>query len=459
MNRKEFLRRSMMGAAFLGTSSFGYSRSSVAEIESFLTKEKKKNQNHAVGLTAPPIETVRVAFVGLGMRGSGAVGRFMHLEGTEVVALCECRKEKLDSAQETLKTNGRPPAAEYLGEDAWMEMCRRDDIDLVYLCTPWSLHTPQAVYAMKQGKHVAIEVPAALTLKECWELVDTCEQTRRHCMMLENCCYDFFELTTLNMAQKGLLGEMVHAECAYIHDLRSLCFDKDAYYKMWRLEHNVKHTGNPYPTHGIGPVAQVLNINRGDKMEYLTSMSTNEFGMSLYAADKFGANSPEAKREYKLGDMNSTLIKTNKGKTILLQHDVTSPRPYDRIHKLSGTKGYAQKYPDERLALEPNAHNFCKPEEFDRLMAEHEHPLSKKIKAQAQKVGGHGGMDFIMDYRLIHCLRNGLPLDQNVYDAATWSSLVELTELSVQKNSAPVPVPDFTRGNWNLQKGLQLADI
>ena len=460
MNRKEFLRRSVLGTALLGSSSLGYSRSSVTEIESHLSKQKSVNQKHAIGMTAEPIDTVRVGIIGLGMRGSDAVRRYTHIDGAEVVALCECRKEKLDAAQRTLQSNGKAKAAEYLGDEAWMQMCRRDDIDLIYICTPWDQHTPQAVYAMKQGKHVAIEVPAALTLKECWELVDTSEQTRRHCMMLENCCYDFFELTTLNMAQKGLFGELVHAECAYIHDLRELFFDKEnGFYEMWRLRYNEKHTGNPYPTHGIGPVAQILNINRGDRMEYLTSMSTNQFGMSLYAADKFGINSYEAKKEYKRGDMNSTLIKTNKGKTIMLQHDVTSPRPYDRIHKLSGTKGYAQKYPDERLALEPNAHNFCSREEFDRLMAEYEHPLSKKMKEQAQRVGGHGGMDFIMDYRLVYCLRNGLPLDQDVYDAATWSSLVELTELSVQKNSQPVQIPDFTRGNWNLQKGFQLIGI
>ncbi|MDD6209230.1 MAG: Gfo/Idh/MocA family oxidoreductase [Bacteroidales bacterium] len=460
MNRKEFIQRSILGATLLGSSTLGYSKSSVTEIESFLSKEKQASQKHAIGLTCEPIPTVRIAFIGLGMRGYDAVRRYMHIDGVEVVALCECRKEKMDAAQEILKKNGRSKAVEYLGEDAWMKLCQRDDIDLVYLCTPWILHTPQAVYAMKHGKHVATEVPAALTLKECWELVDTCEQTRRHCMMLENCCYDFFELTTLNMAQQDILGEIIHAECAYIHDLRSLCFDKESgYADMWRLKYNEKHTGNPYPTHGLGPVAQVLNINRGDRLEYLTSMSTNQYGMSLYAAEKFGSNSPEARTKYKLGDMNSTMIKTKEGKTILVQHDITSPRPYDRIHKLSGTKGYVQKYPTEQIALEPNAHEFCKEEEFKSLMERYEHPLSKKMKEVAQKVGGHGGMDYIMDYRLIYCLRNGLPLDQNVYDAATWSSLVELTELSIQKGSMPVAVPDFTRGNWNLLKGFHMADI
>ena len=460
MNRKEFLQRSILGATLLGSSSLGYSTSSIAEMESFLSKDKKKSQKHAIGLTCAPIPVVHIAFIGLGMRGSDAVRRYMHIDGVEVVALCEIRKEKLDSAQNILIKNGKPKAKEYLGEDAWMKLCEQDGIDLVYLCTPWALHTPQAVYAMKHGKHVATEVPAALTLKECWELVDTCEQTRCHCMMLENCCYDFFELTTLNMAQQNVLGEIIHAECAYIHDLRSLCFDKQTgYADMWRLKHNEKHTGNPYPTHGIGPVAQVLNINRGDRMEYLTSMSTNQYGLSLYAIEKFGERSPEANLKYKLGDMNTTMIKTKKGKTILLQHDITSPRPYDRIHKLSGTKGYVQKYPKEMIALEPNAHEFCKEDEFNNLMSRYEHPLSKEMKEVAKKVGGHGGMDYIMDYRLIYCLHNGLPLDQNVYDAATWSSLVELTELSVQKGSQPVNIPDFTRGNWDLLKGFQLKNI
>jgi hypothetical protein len=377
----------------------------------------------------------------------------MQVEGVEIKALCDLLPERAKKANEMVKKEGRPEAVEYSGEEGWKKLCERDDIDLVYTCTPWLLHTPICIYAMKHGKHVVTEVPAALTIKDCWDLVNTSEATRRHCMMLENCCYDFFELATLNMARQGLLGEILHAECAYIHDLRSLKFDtKNGYQGMWRLKEAVKHTGNLYPTHGLGPVAQIMSINAGDKFDYLTSMSTNQFGMSIYANEKFGADSAEAKTKYKLGDMNTTLVKTNKGHTIMIQHDTTSPRPYSRIHILSGTKGIAMKYPQQQLALEPGAHSWLAKDKYDEVMNKYEHPLSKRMGEMAKKVGGHGGMDFIMDYRLIYCLRNGLPLDQSVYDAAAWSSIVELSEISTTNKSKSVEVPDFTRGTWKNTK-------
>jgi predicted dehydrogenase len=304
---------------------------------------------------------------------------------------------------------------------------------------------------------VAVEVPAATTIDECWQLVNTAEKMQRHCMMLENTCYDFFELNTLNMAQQGMFGEIVHGEGAYIHDLRSSNFNPNGYWNMWRLKFNTEHNGNPYPTHGLGPICQVMNMHRGDKMNYLVSVSSNQFGMTEYAKGKFGEKSDQARQEYKLGDMNTTIIKTEKGRTIMIQHDVTSPRPYSRLHTISGTKGFFQKYPSELIALEPNAHNFLSKEQIDSLMLQYEHPFIKEIGEFAKKVGGHGGMDFIMDYRLIYCLRNGLPLDQDVYDAAEWSCLVELTEQSVQNGGMPVKIPDFTRGDWNKLNGLKFA--
>ena len=419
-----------------------------------------KGQTDVLGLRCDPVPTVRVAFIGLGMRGSMAVGRFTHLEGVRVVALCDVRPECVAAAQRTLSAAGLPVAAEYTGEEDWKRVCEREDIDLVYNCTPWELHVPIAVYAMRQGKHVALEVPAAFTVEECWQLVNTAEQTRRHCMMLENCCYDFFEMTTLNMAQQGLFGEIMHVEGAYIHDLRSLNFDTDdrtGYYKMWRLAYDEKHTGNPYPTHGLGPVCQILNIHRGDRLDYLVSVSSAQRGLTVAAEEKFGKDSEFARRDYSLGDMNTTVIRTAKGKTIMIQHDVTSPRPYDRLHTISGTKGFAQKYPVEGIALEPNAHSFLSETQMDSLMNVYEHPLAREIGEKARQVGGHGGMDFIMDYRLIYCLRNGLPLDQDVYDAAEWSSLVELTETSVKHNGMPVRIPDFTRGAWNKTNGFSMA--
>jgi len=424
----------------------------------FAEPKRDAGQTDVLELRTAPIDTVRVAIIGIGMRGSGAVTRYCQLEGVRIVALCDLNPENTDKGQEIIRKYKRQDADLYTGAEDWKKICERPDIDLIYVCTHWQLHTPIAIYAMTHGKHVAIEVPGALTIKDCWQLVDTSEKTRKHCMMLENCNYDFFELATLNMAQQGLFGELMHVEGAYDHDLRYLNFDdKSGYWDMWRLKYNEKHTGNPYPTHGLGPVAHALNIHRGDKLDYLVSMSSGQKGMTEYAEEKFGKESQYAKQSYALGDMNTTVIRTAKGKTIMLEHNVTSPRPYSRLHKLIGTKGFVQKYPVQGIALEPKAHQFLSKDKLDSLLKEYEHPFSKEIGEKARKVGGHGGMDFIMDYRLIYCLRNGLPLDMDVYDAAEWSSIVELSETSVLNGSMPVKVPDFTRGVWKKLDKLTYA--
>lgn len=452
-----------------------------SQIIKLTTPERPAGQKDVLELRCDPIPTVRVGFIGIGMRGIGAVERFLAIEGTEVKALCDLEQYNIDGAQELLTRKSLPKAAEYTGNEGWKELCKRDDIDLVYICTDWFHHTPMAVYAMEQGKHTAVEVPAATSIDECWQLVNTAEKTRRHCMMLENCCYDEFELATLNMAQQGVFGEIVHVEGAYIHDLRRLNFnarlsDSQAYqpgigqvsaespsvvgyWDYWRKKYNIEHTGNPYPTHGLGPVCQILNIHRGDKMNYLVSVSSDQFGMTEYAEERFGKDSPEAKQEYQLGDMNVTLIKTQKGKTMMIQHDVTSPRPYSRIHMVSGTKGFAQKYPARQIVV-GGSHRALPKAQMDSILSVYEHPFYKEAGKNAKELGAiaHGGMDYIMDYRLVHCLRNGLPLDQDVYDAAEWSSLVELTELSARNNGAPIEVPDFTRGAWNKLNGLKFAD-
>ncbi|MDR2912388.1 MAG: Gfo/Idh/MocA family oxidoreductase [Alistipes sp.] len=422
-------------------------------------------QTDVVGLAVAPIETVRVGFIGLGMRGPGAVNRFTFIEGVEIKALCDLYPQRVEDTQKRLTDKGLPRAEAYSGADGWKRLCERDDIDLVYICSPWQRHTEMALYAMEQGKHVAVEVPAAMTLEECWALVDTAERTRRHCMMLENCCYDFFEMATLNMAQQGVFGDIVHVEGAYIHDLRELQFNpfspdaRDAYQGQFRLEFNAEHTGNPYPTHGLGPVAQVLGLHRGDKMNYLVSLSSAQKGMSEYARERFGSDSPEAAREYRLGDMNTTLISTERGRSMMIQHDVTSPRPYSRLHTVSGTDGFAQKYPVQSVAVAPNAHRALAGEELKEFLARWEHPITREVGELARRVGGHGGMDFIMDWRLVYCLRNGLPLDQDVYDAAEWSCIVPLSEISVLAGSAPVAVPDFTRGAWDRVVGFRHAMV
>jgi len=333
-------------------------------------------------------------------------------------------------------------------------MCEEEDLDLVFTATPWEWHVPVCLAAMKNGKHAATEVPAAVTLEECWQLVEAAEKYKKHCVMMENCCYDRIELMSLNMVRRGLLGEIVHAAGGYLHDLRAVKFSNQGE-GLWRRQHSSKRNGNLYPTHGLGPVAQCMNINRGDAFDYLVSMSSPALGLHLYAVEKFGADSSQAKEKYALGDVNISLIKTKLGKTIILIHDTNLPRPYSRIHLLQGTKGILQKWPD-RIYVEGRSPEDDW-EDIEKYAAEFEHPLWKKL-AQKGEGRGHGGMDFIEDYRLIECLRTGQPTDMNLYDAVAWSVVSALTEKSVAEGSKPVAFPDFTRGRWKTTPPLGIIE-
>ena len=425
--------------------------------------ERPAGQADMVAYAAPAIDTVRVGFIGLGMRGPGAVERFIHIPGTKIVALCDLLPENVAKCQKMLEKAGLPAAAEYTdAEDAWKELCERDDIDLVYIATDWKHHARMGVYAMEQGKHTAIEVPSAMTLDEIWTLIDTSERTRKHCMQLENCVYDFFEMNTLNMAQQGLFGEVLHVEGSYIHNLKDFW---PYYWNNWRLDYNHENRGDVYATHGMGPACQLLDIHRGDKMNCLVAMDTRSVNGLKLAREKLGAE------EFANADHTTTLIKTEKGRTILLEHNVYTPRPYSRMYQLTGTKGFANKYPVQGYAFNPdqladsgvpdhenlNAHRFVSKEVREALMARYKDPIVLDIEAKAREVGGHGGMDFIMDYRLVYCLQHGLPLDQDVYDAAEWSCIGALTAMSLEHNSVPVAVPDFTRGDWNKTDGYRHA--
>ncbi len=427
--------------------------------------ERPAGVEDVVGLRCAPLDTVRVGFIGLGMRGPGAVERFTHIDGTRIVALCDIRPERVAVAQNILSEAGLPAAAEYSGEeDSWKALCERDDIDLVYIATDWVHHAPMALYAMEHGKHAAIEVPAAMSLDEIWALIDASERTRLHCIQLENCVYDFFELTTLNMAQQGLFGEILHVEGAYIHNLEDFW---PAYWNDWRMQYNRTHRGDVYPTHGLGPACQLLDIHRGDKMNYLVAMDTR----AVSAPEYLGKRTGEKADDFRNGDHTMTMIRTERGHTIQIQHDVVSPRPYSRMYQLTGTKGLANKYPFEGYALRPeqvsedvtpdpedlSSHGFVPEEVKQALMRKYKHPIQVELEETARKVGGHGGMDFIMDYRLVYCLRNGLPLDMDVYDLAEWCCLGELTALSLDNGSMPVEVPDFTRGAWNKLDGYRHA--
>lgn len=427
--------------------------------------ERAEGQCDVIGLRVAPIDSVGVGIIGLGMRGEDAVERFTHIPGCRVVAVCDVEADRVAKAQNILKKEGAPEAVGYGGsEEVWKELVGRGDIDLVYICTDWKHHTPIALEAMNNGKHVAIEVPAAMNLDEIWALVDKAEKKRLHCMMLENCVYDFFELNTLNMAQKGLFGEVLHVEGSYIHNLDEFW---PYYWHNWRMDYNRKHRGDVYPTHGIGPACQLLGLHRGDKMNTLVAMDTKAVNGPAYIRRHTG----EEVSDFANGDHTMTMIRTENGKTIHIQHDVMTPRPYSRMYQLTGTKGFANKYPMSGYAFEPeqiagdsvpdhqnlSAHGFINDAQRKALEAKYRHPIIERVGEVAKKVGGHGGMDYMMDYRLIYCLRNGLPLDMDVYDLAEWCSLIPLSALSIENGSAAVEVPDFTRGAWNKVKGYTQA--
>ena len=443
---------------------FGLSAQPAKMIKTKVPK-RPAGQQDVLQLTAPPMETVRVGFIGLGMRGPDAVERFSQIEGTDIKGLCDVEAERVEECQKLLEKLGRPRAAGYSGStEAYKAMCDRDDIDLVYIATDWVHHVPLAVYAMEHGKHVAVEVPAAMTLDEIWLLINTSERTRKHCMMLENCVYDFFEIAVLHMAQQGLFGEVLHVEGSYLHNLDDFWPE---YWNNWRLDYNMKHRGDIYPTHGIGPDCQVLNIHRGDRMEYLVAMDTKP------------CNGPKVVKrlmnqectDFQNGDQTSTLIRTVNGKTMLIQHDVLTPRPYSRMYQVVGSDGYASKYPVRQLLFRAgmldktespdyqnlNAHAALPDSLCKAMLQKYLPPFVQELEEKAREVGGHGGMDFIMDYRLVYCLQNGLPLDMDVYDMAEWCCLGPLTRISLENGSAPVAVPDFTRGAWNRVKGFRYA--
>ena len=433
---------------------------------------RKVGQQSAINLVTPKLKVVRVAFVGLGMRGPGAVERWTHIPGIQIKALCDYEKERAEACQKFLREADMPAADIYYGENGYKELCKRSDIDLVYIATDWAHHFLIAKEAMEHGKHAAIEVPSAMNMKEIWALINLSEQTRLHCIMLENCCYDFFELNSLHMAQQGLFGDVIYAQGAYRHELSYFWpyyWKKGTDDKLgWRLRYNKDYRGDIYATHGLGPIAQVLNIHRGDRMRTLIAMDTKSFNGKALVEKYTG----ETCNDFKNGDQTTTLIRTEQGKVLEIHHNVMTPQPYNRMYQLTGTKGFANKYPVEGYALSANdmkeagvkpsndnlsGHSYLSETDTKALVAKYVSPLVKKYGEEAKEVGGHGGMDFIMDSRLVYCLQNGLPLDMDVYDLAEWCCLAELGAISMNNGNLPVEVPDFTRGHWNEVKGFRHA--
>jgi predicted dehydrogenase len=404
---------------------------------------------------APPMERVRIGFVGVGGQGSVHVDNLLKIEGVELRAICDIVEWKVARAQDAVVAADQPRPAGYArGPRDFERMCAEQDLDLVFTATPWEWHVPVMLAAMQHGKHAVTEVPAAMTVDDCWQLVETAEKLKKHCVMMENCCYDRREMLVLHLVRKGMLGELLHAECGYLHDLRGTKFAKEGE-GLWRRAWSQQADGNLYPTHGLGPIAQCMDINRGNRFDFLVSMSSNHRGLEEYAAAHFAENDPRRHEAYKLGDVNVTLIRTLKGQTIYVSHNTNNARPYSRINLLQGTKGIIQGWPD-RIHIEGRGPEHAW-EPLTRYYDEFEHPLWKSARVQGA-TAGHGGMDFLENWRLIQCLRAGLPTDQTVYDAAAWSAIVELTMRSVAARGRPQDVPDFTRGKWQTTPPLGIVE-
>ncbi len=405
----------------------------------------------AAGLSAPPMDTVRIGMIGVGDRGSQHINKLIHINHAHIVAIADPFIKAARRARRTCVDAGFTSPDLYMkGDYDYRRMLERDDIDAVWISTPWHWHATQGIDAMLAGKHAFIEVPMALTLAELWRLVDTCEKTGRHCMMMENVNYGREELLALNLCRRGVLGELLHGEAAYIHDLRYQMNDVEHGTGSWRTAYHAKENANLYPTHGLGPIAQYMNIDRtDDRFDTIVSYSSPALGRERYARLNLPEGHPHRRLKYICGDINTSIIKTQVGRTIMVQWDTTTPRPYTRHNLIQGTQGVFAGFPT-RLALEgrDNYHQWTTGRDMQKFDDEYEHPLWLRMGEQAQRVGGHGGMDFIMNSRIIECLRGGEPMDQNVYEGASWSAVRPLSAWSVAHHGRPASFPDFTRSRW-----------
>jgi len=451
VDRREFLKTTAAGGLGLMIGAADESGAAAAT-----GTRRLATQPQSTLFAAPPLEVVRIGFVGVGHQGSAHVRNFLRIPNVEVRAVCDLVPDKVARVQAWVVEAGQPaPAAYDAGPDDYRRLCERDDIDLVFTATPWEMHAPVCLAAMDNGKHAATEVPMAPTLDELWRLVETAERTRRHCVMMENCCYDRTEMMILNMVRQGVLGEPLHAECGYLHDLRELKLT-DFYENEWRVAHSLARNGDLYPTHGLGPVAQWLGINRGNRFDHLVSVATRARGLNLWSAAREGPASEAATRPYALGDVVTTSIRTERGETIVVVHDTNSPRPYSRKILLQGTQGVVRKYPEQKIHIEGTspAHQW---EDLAMYRQQYEHPIWRALE-EASRGAGHGGMDYIEDFRLVQCLLDGAPMDMDVYDGAAWSVVSPLSEISIAERRV-VDVPDFTRGAWPSRPALGVVEI
>ncbi len=466
--RREYIRKAALFGLSIPTANSFYDQALAEErrfeelpdtIESY-NKSHRQVYNMS-GFAAPKIDTVRIGIIGTGNRGSHHAGTLSRLDNVEIRAAADVEPTRFERIKRNLENTDHNPEYYFGLKDEWKELCRRNDLDVVLITTPTYMHAEMAVHAMNQGKHVITEVPAAVTIDECWDLVKTAEKTRKHCMMMENYTYMPFQMTTLNMAKQGFFGDIAHGDGAYNTSKMGNNFSKTLYWNMWWLRLYGAHNGNIYPTHGMVPIAQMMRVNRGDRFDFLVSVESNDFMMAKRArelARDDGFFGEFANMEYR-GNMSSTLIRTKKGRTLNIQHDATSPSPHNLIHGVYGTEGSVLYDPPPPRICTGN-HAWADGKTFDRLMEHYKPGLLKKFEDFRRGLGadlqsGHGGSDLINVWHIIDCLRNGLPLDQDVYDAASFSSVVELSEWSVRNNSNSIKIPDFTAGAWK-NNGLNM---
>ena len=392
-----------------------------------------------------PEKTVRFGFIGTGGRGRGLMHNILSIEGVKITAVCDIDPKALEAAQKIVTGKGQAKPEGYLGETDYEKLVQRDDVDAIIIASPWDLHTPMAVAGMKAGKYTCVEVPAAYTLEEHWELIDTYEKTGTECMMMENWSFRPDNLAVLNMIRAGLLGTMSHAHCAYSHDcIDHWYFDRETGNDRWGARYLLEHNRNQYPTHQQGPVISWMNINCGDYYDTITSTATNCFSINEYFKRRFPGH-PNGDRKYKQGDIVTTVVRTKLGKTIVINFDMQSPRPYDNRWTVQGTKGI---YNEQRnsvylTGVSPKYHDW---EPFPPYQDKYQNKFAKDI------FGGHGGADGIMLNQIVKAVKNQTKLPLSLYDGVLMSSIGPLSEMSIANGSKSIEVPDFTRGKWKTNK-------
>ena len=419
-------------------------------------------------------DKVRIGMIAVGMRGQTHLEEMLKRSDVEIIAMADPDKGMMSLAQALVKKYGKKAPVEYSnGKLDYQNLLKRDDIDAVFIASPWEWHAPQGIDAMNAGKIVGMEVCGAVKLQDCWDFVDTHEKTKVPIMPLENVCYRRDIMAVHNMVRKGLFGELLHLQGGYQHDLRGVLFndgitaydsgvefgDKGYSEAKWRTQHYVDRNGENYPTHGLGPVSTMIDINRGNRLTALSSIATKSKGLNRYIKNhpKGGPNHPNANIKFKQGDIVTTQIQTANGETIVLTLDTSSPRPYNLGFRVQGTDGIWQEYHDGDFKTGMiHIDNVSEKHHWDNtevFLNSNDHPLWKRYEKDAAN-SGHGGMDFFVDNAFIESIKRGVEFPLDVYDLATWYAITPLSEQSIAAGGTLQQIPDFTRGKWQTKKSI-----